>query len=205
MSKNVFIFPHTSLMIWLGIEFQVEIIFFRNFKAFGRFAVSPRLLEKAASLAWSAACEAVCVMVKGTGIGTRLPDFPPWLRCCLLAARPQCPYLWNSGGDTYSWAVVRMTLFNSAVAWKSPWHTVWLPGLMLMFLGAYNFILSVLTFHLNVTHSTRYQVFPTWSVIAGHLRCPSVGLSTYTRLNTQHSILFEEVPSSRGICYIFFG
>lgn len=30
MPWNVFFLPHTSLVIWLGIEFQVEIIFFRN-------------------------------------------------------------------------------------------------------------------------------------------------------------------------------
>lgn len=100
-------------------------------------------------------------------------------------------------------AVVRMTLFNSRMAWKGPWHTVWLPGLMLMFLSrSLPFCLRFSDISLHVTHSTRQEVFPTRSATVGHLSCPRVGPSACTQLDAQCHMPFEAVPSSREVCYI---
>lgn len=46
MSENAFIVPHTSLIIWLGIEFRDEIIFFRNIDALSHFALTAQLAEE---------------------------------------------------------------------------------------------------------------------------------------------------------------
>lgn len=83
MSENAFIVPHTSLILWLGIEFQVETIFFRHTDTLSHFALTPKIagearvcflvseLREAVVLSW--------LRVQAAELGCLAP---PWLRYC---------------------------------------------------------------------------------------------------------------------------
>lgn len=76
MPENVFIVPHTSLILWLGIEFQVETIFFRHTDTLSHFALTPTIAgEGCVSFLVSELREVICVaVVTCAGCRTGLPD-----------------------------------------------------------------------------------------------------------------------------------